>query len=86
MFYVLVIFSIVILIKDYLRINKDNVKKFFSYDLIWYVILWYDMVYDVIYVCMIWYDMIWCDKVIYISRINMRVGFVCLYIKGCFLI
>lgn len=60
MFYVLVIFSIVILIKDDLRINKDNVKKkFFSYDMIWYVILWYDMVYDMIYVCMIWYDMMW---------------------------
>lgn len=34
-------------------------KNFFSYDMIWYVILWYDMVYDMIYVCMIWYDMMW---------------------------
>lgn len=84
MFYVLVIFSIVIIIKDDLRINKDNVKKNFLV-MIWYDMLFYDMIWFMIWYMYVWYDMI-CDKVIYISRINMRVGFVCLYIKGCFLI
>lgn len=84
MFYVLVIFSIVILIKDDLRINKDNVKKNFLV-MIWYDMLFYDMIWFMMWYMYLWYDMI-CDKVIYISRINMRVGFVCLYIKGCFLI
>lgn len=85
MFYVLVIFSIVILIKDDLRINKDNVKKNFLV-MIWYDMLFYDMIWFMIWYMYVWYDMIWCDKVIYIIRINMRVGFVCLYIKGCILI